>query len=152
MKHYCRQGQGLVLINALACVVLLCVLPTLAKEQNVSRQETTQTEVGALCKDIQMLVSNTIPDSAYSYSLILKPNRGKVFATLKSFFNGKPQRTQRFTLPGKYTFKVTKGAAGGHLVELHAREYWNLGLYDESTANALCDKLIKLNTILGRKK
>jgi hypothetical protein len=117
------------------------VLPTAA----------SRAEVETLIAEIRTLVKQTTSYSSYSYTidLTLNKNLNNVSVTLDSFLQGKPERTQSFTLPGEYTCKVSKGAAG-YLVELHAKEYWNLGPYEESTANALCDKFTRLNTILGK--
>lgn len=119
------------------------VLLVHAVDQDDLRREDAPSEVEFLCKEIHSLASKTIPESSYSYSMELKPNRNNVSARLMSFLGGKSQRTQRFTLPGRYTFKVKKSAGTGYLVQFKAKEHWNLGLYDEATANSLRDKLIK---------
>jgi hypothetical protein len=147
-RHYNRSSR---LVYVLVGISLLCAPLAFAAEQKALPRGASPTEIEVLCKDIQELVSRTTADSAYSYSIELRPKGNKVSAILRGFFQGKPVSTQKFTIPG-ITSKVEKSAGTAYLLELHAKEYWNLGLYDESTANALHDKLTRLNAILESKK
>jgi len=150
MKWYYKKTLLLILFYALAGMTLQSVLLAHAVDQDASKREDAQSEVDSLLKEIESLVSKTIPESSYSYSMELKPNGNNVTARVTSFFGGKSHRTQRFTLPGRYTFRVRKSAGTGYLIQFKSKEYWNLGLYDEATANSLRDKLTHLNTMLRR--
>jgi hypothetical protein len=108
--------------------------------------ETGVAEWEALLRDIPELARKTMQPAVQQVSFRFLPQEHGVLVTLDTATDGKPVGSQTFELPGPYRFTLERGFVGS-LVAVHAKEYWNLGPYDEKKAASLAELLTRLNDL-----
>ena len=101
-------------------------------------------EFDSLIRDIPLLAKQTKPNVSYTCAFTLNPDKDGVTVTLDSFFHGKLQASQTFHMPGDYKFWVDDKIVG-----VKAKEYYNLGPFDTTTAQTLAFALNRLNALLS---
>jgi hypothetical protein len=101
-------------------------------------------EFDSLIRDIPLLAKQTKPNASYTCAFTLNPDKDGVTVTLDSIFHGKLQASQTFRMPGDFEFR-----ANDNIVSVKAKEYYNLGPFETTTAQTLAFALNRLNSLLA---